>query len=210
MIRNVVLTSSVLAAVLAVALGARWSFPIPGAAAPQSAQTLAVVVAGALLGPLWGPVAMLVYVLVGALGLPVFADGRAGLAVVTGPSAGYLLGFVVAAGVMGKTFGIARRLGSLAGPLKGAQLARSFATIFVLVLAAHGLILFLGGARLSMTLGVATAIRAGVVPFLWGGVVKSLVGAGIISVVVAMKPRSACAGIGGRAGGHRVQTTWFK
>jgi len=90
----------VLLAVVAVAVAARLTIPLPGGTVPQSGQTLAVLVAGGLLGPVLGPVAMIVYVLAGAVGMPVFAEGRSGLEVVVGSSAGYLGGFVVAAWVM--------------------------------------------------------------------------------------------------------------
>lgn len=182
--RGFVLTASLLLAVLAVAGAARWSFAIPGAAAPQSGQTLAVVVVAALLGPIWGPAAMATYVAVGAFGLPVFADGRAGVAVVLGPSLGFLVGFVVAAGYMG-------RFASIEPLRSGERLARRYVTIFVVALVAHGFVLLLGGAWLSRSLGLVGAFSGGVAPFLWGGLVKSLLGAAILTAVVAARSTSS-------------------
>ena len=92
---------SVLAGVAAVALAARVSVPVPGSPVPQSLQTLAVVLVGAWLGSARGAAALVAYLLAGALGLPVFADGGAGPAYATGPTAGYLAGCVAGAALVG-------------------------------------------------------------------------------------------------------------
>ena len=83
------------AAVVAVALAAQVSVAIPGSPVPQSLQTLAVVLVGAWLGPVRGGAALILYVAIGAVGAPVFADGAAGAAHLSGPTSGYLAGFVV-------------------------------------------------------------------------------------------------------------------
>ena len=64
-------------------------------------QTFAVLLAGATLGARRGFLAALLYVVVGAAGLPIFSGGAAGLGVLMGPSGGYLLGFPLAAGLCG-------------------------------------------------------------------------------------------------------------
>ena len=66
--------------------------PLPFSPVPVSAQTLAVMFAGALLGARLGAFSQLVYVLMGAVGLPVFAGGQGGPAVLAGPTGGYLIG----------------------------------------------------------------------------------------------------------------------
>lgn len=68
---------------------------------PITLQTFAVLLAGAVLGPVRGFLAVALYVVVGAAGLPVFSGGAAGLGVLAGPTAGYLLGFPLAAGLCG-------------------------------------------------------------------------------------------------------------
>ncbi len=68
---------------------------------PITLQTLGVALAGLALGPLRGLLAVLLYLVVGFAGLPVFAGGAAGLAVLGKPSAGYLLSFPIAALVAG-------------------------------------------------------------------------------------------------------------
>lgn len=77
------------------------SFPYPLSPAPVTLQVLGIFLAGIFLGPLWGPVSVGVYLLVGALGLPVFAGGTAGVGILVGESGGYLLSFPVAALAIG-------------------------------------------------------------------------------------------------------------
>ena len=68
---------------------------------PITLQTFAVLLAGAVLGMRRGFLAVALYVLAGAVGLPVFSGGASGLAVLQGPTAGYLLGFPLAAALCG-------------------------------------------------------------------------------------------------------------
>ena len=73
------------------------SLPLPFSPVPFTLQTLAVMLAALILGPLYGGLALSVYVLAGCLGLPVFAQGAAGLGVVAGPTGGFLMAFIPAA-----------------------------------------------------------------------------------------------------------------
>ena len=68
---------------------------------PLTLQTLGVLFTGAVLGSRRGVVALLLYLTEGALGLPVFAGGASGVGYMLGPTGGYLVGFVVAAGIVG-------------------------------------------------------------------------------------------------------------
>lgn len=77
------------------------SFPMVFSPAPVTLQVLGVFLAGILLGPVWGPAAMVLYLAAGALGAPVFAGGTAGIGQLAGATAGYLWSFPVAAGVIG-------------------------------------------------------------------------------------------------------------
>ncbi|WP_331235262.1 biotin transporter BioY [Natronorarus salvus] len=79
------------------------SFPNPLApGVPVTLQVLGVFLAGILLGPVWGAIAMLFYLVAGALGVPVFAGGTAGPGVLlAGPTLGYLWSYPIAAGVVG-------------------------------------------------------------------------------------------------------------
>jgi len=143
-----------------VAVSAQLSFPLPGTELPQSAQTLAVLLVGATLGARRGTLAIVVYVLAGACGLPVFADGGRGLSTVLGPSAGDLAGFVLAAAFLGAC-------------ADRGLLARSGWQALGAMLVAHVLILLCGGAVLALRIGPADAFSGGVEPFLLGAVVKS-------------------------------------
>lgn len=68
---------------------------------PITLQTFAVLLSGAVLGMRRGFLAVLLYVVAGAVGLPIFSGGASGLAVLSGPTAGYLLGFPLAAAMCG-------------------------------------------------------------------------------------------------------------
>lgn len=81
------------------AVGAYMTIPIWPV--PITLQVLFVFLAGAFLGARWGMASMLVYLLLGVSGLPVFAGGAAGLGVLFGPTGGYLIGFVAAATIIG-------------------------------------------------------------------------------------------------------------
>lgn len=86
-------------AALIIVLG-MLSVTIPGGV-PITGQTLGVMLAGLVLGPWRAPLAVLLFLALAAVGLPVLAGGRGGLGVFVGPTAGYLLGFVVGAFVVG-------------------------------------------------------------------------------------------------------------
>src|SRR3712207_4278077 len=91
----------VLAGALLTVLGAQISIPIPLSPVPVTGQTLAVVVAGAALGWRRGAASQLLYLAMG-LFLPVYADGASGFDVVWGATGGYLVGFVLAAALIGR------------------------------------------------------------------------------------------------------------
>lgn len=82
------------------ALGLMGAFPVPGLV-PITAQTLGVMLAGAVLGPWRGAASVALLLLVVALGMPLLSGGRGGLGVFVGPSAGYLVGWIVGAMVIG-------------------------------------------------------------------------------------------------------------
>ncbi|MDM7856467.1 biotin transporter BioY [Cellulomonas alba] len=103
---------------------------VPGpAGVPFTLQTFAVVLAGLVLGARRGLAAVALYLVVGLAGVPVFADHSAGLAVLTGPTGGYLVGFLAAATVAGALAGPAlhvatRTLGDGTGRAGRGALAR--------------------------------------------------------------------------------------
>jgi len=151
---------------LLTVLGAQISIPVPGSPVPVTGQTLAVVIAGAALGARRGAASQALYLLLGLM-LPVYADGAQGWEVVWGASGGYLVGFIVAAGLIGwlAEHGADRRpvLAFLA--FCGGQLA----------------VFGIGVPWLKIATGMSwdDAIRDGFLVFIAGGVIKALVGAGI-------------------------------
>lgn len=168
--------------VLALALSARVSATLPGSSVPQSAQTLAVLLVGSLLGSRDGTLTLLAYLLAGGAGAPIFADGASGWGHLAGPTAGYLLGFMVAA------LGV--------GLLADHRLLQRPITALGAMVGGHVLILGFGWTRLTWILGPEDALRQGVTPFLWGGCVKSLVAATV--VVAIQRPRMAGGASAGR------------
>ncbi len=88
-------------AALTAVLGMPGSLALFGNAVPITLQTLGVMLAGALLGAWRGALAMLTFLALVAAGLPLLSGGRGGPGVFVGPSAGYLIGFVVGAAVVG-------------------------------------------------------------------------------------------------------------
>lgn len=125
-------------------------------------QTWAVLLAGAVLGPRWGTASVVVYIALGAAGLPVLANGAGGLAAVASASAGYLIAFPAAAFIAG----CAANGGALERPASG----------LVILLAAHLLTLATGVGWLILSVGLdpTRAVQIGAAPYLIGAVVKSV------------------------------------
>jgi len=95
-LRNMVY-ASLMAALIAV--GAYLHVPL--GPVPIVLQNLFVLLAGLLLGCRWGAISTVIYLLVGTIGIPVFAGASGGLAHLLGPTGGYLFGFVIAAFLTG-------------------------------------------------------------------------------------------------------------
>lgn len=86
---------------LLTAAAAQITIPLPGTPVPITGQTFAVLIAGAALGPWAGAGSQAIYWLMGAMGLPFYSQASGGWEAATGATAGYLVGFVVAAWVVG-------------------------------------------------------------------------------------------------------------
>jgi biotin transport system substrate-specific component len=99
LVRDVVLA---IGAAVFTAGAAQVSFKLPWTDVPYTLQTGAVLLSGTALGARRGLVAMLLYVAVGAVGLPVFSDGAHGIEQLLGYTGGYLAGFIVAAWLVGR------------------------------------------------------------------------------------------------------------
>lgn len=77
------------------------SIPLPFTPVPINLATLSVLLSGAILGKNGGVISQLVYVLLGAIGLPVFAGFSSGIQIILGPTGGYIIGYIVAAFIVG-------------------------------------------------------------------------------------------------------------
>lgn len=124
-------------AVLVAALTAAFAqvtVPYPFSPAPFTLQTVGVYLAGLLLGPVWGAFSLVLYLLVGVAGAPVFAGGGAGYGSLVGPTGGYLVSFPVAAALIG---GLVhrrvepRRLDDVSVPLQVVALLLGLAVVYV-------------------------------------------------------------------------------
>ncbi len=147
-------------ATFCTALGAYIAIPLPFTPVPVTLQTFFVLLSGAILGARLGAASQVLYIALGAAGLPVFSMGRVGAAFLFGVTGGYLIGFVVAAFLMGKI---------LSGPAK-AGLLRGLTAMLV----GEAAILLLGATHLAFVChtGIVGALSQGVAPFLPGDAVK--------------------------------------
>lgn len=156
--------------VLFTALGAQVYIPLPPFGVPFTLQTLAVILAALSLGPRWGSASMILYVFVGALGVPLFSGGSAGIGTILGQTGGYIAGFLVCQPVVGAI--VRRRDGT----------PRGWGGLILATLAGHAIIFALGVPWLWYVrnsdsgldpLTFAQAAKGGVLPYLPGMVVKA-------------------------------------
>lgn len=84
-----------------IAISSQLYIPLPLSGVPHTLQILFVLLAGLLLGARWGACSVLLWILLGIFGLPVYAQGKAGAAVLFGPTGGFLLGFAICAYFVG-------------------------------------------------------------------------------------------------------------
>jgi len=162
---------------LVITLAAQIAIPLPFTPVPVTLQTLAVLLAGALLGPRRGALAVLAYIGEGLAGLPVFAGGKAGIAHLLGPTGGFLAGFVAAAFLVGL---LAWR-GWTRKPL---------AAVFALSLG-NACLYVPGLAWLGLFVGYPRVLSLGFLPFLPGDVLKIAAGGGLLSILALARGRAA-------------------
>lgn len=156
----------VLGFTLLTTLAAQVHVPLPFTPVPITLQTLAVLLSGAFLGPWRGGVSQFLYVVWGAIGLPLFAGASTGLAILAGPSGGYIVGFFLASLYVGTV-------------MKRAQGTSGVLAVFFFGTA---IILFAGWAHMTLFythMDGLMAFKLGVLPFIPGGLVKVAAAAGI-------------------------------
>ena len=177
------LGSNVAAAAIAVLLGnalliVSAKTQIPFWPVPMTLQTLVAVLLGCVMGSRLGALTVALYLLEGAAGMPVFAgtpERGIGLAYMAGPTGGYLAGFLAAAWLSG--FLMERGWAN-------APLTRALAAA-----AAFSIIYVLGVAWLSTLVGLSGALKAGIIPFLLGDMIKLFLAVTILQAIAATRKR---------------------
>lgn len=145
---------------------------IPTSPVPFTFQTLAVLLVGASLGSLRGALSMALYAVVGALGIPVFSEASAGPDVLFGATGGYIIGFVLAAALVGY---LAEK--NFSSNVLKMALSYAAGTIVIYALGATWLTYgYLGG----VWTGEAGGLMLGVIPFLIWDAVKAVIAAGLL------------------------------
>ena len=153
----------ILGATAVTGLAAQLAIPVPWSPVPITGQTFAVLLSGAVLGARRAFLAQALYLIEGAIGLPVFAGGAAGIAKFAGPTGGYLAAFPLAAFVV--------------GVLAEHGWDRRFFTMLAAMLLGSVVIFALGIAVLSRFVPGESLLAAGLWPFVPGDLVKSTLAA---------------------------------
>ncbi len=150
----------VIGAALFVALSAQIVIYLPFTPVPITMQPFAVLLAGASLGALRGSSAMVLYVLIGLVGAPVYADGKAGADVIFGASGGYLVSYPFVAAITGR---LAER-----------QWDRKVLSALAAMFAGNDAIYIVGVPWLAAVLnvGAGRALEQGLYPFIPGDLLK--------------------------------------
>ena len=150
---------------------------IPIGPVPIVLQNAFAILAGLLLGPLQGAGAVGLFLLAGALGLPVFSGGNGGFAVLAGPTGGYLVGYFIGALVAGYAVRRASKTNALeAVPVVLSAAIAGFACIYI-----PGVL----GLRKALGIDLAQAILKGVVPFLFADAIKIAI---IVPIALKVRP----------------------
>jgi len=175
-LRNAVLVA---AGAILIYLCAQVAIPRPDSPVPYTLQTFGVLVVGGALGMRRGSLAALVYLLVGLIGVPFYAEHKGGLQVVLGATGGYIVGFVLAGALVGRLaeLGWDRRIGGAIG-------ATVLGSLVIYAIGVPWLAITTG-----MTLG--DAIVNGMIPFLAVDAIKAVAAAAVFPVawwVVGRRP----------------------
>ena len=169
----------VVAGALFIYLTSKIVILIPGNPIPITGQTFGVLLVGGALGLRRGLVAVALYVLLGVVGLPFFAEGKGGLSVIWGPSGGYLIGFVVCGAVVGRLaeLGWDRRMAGALG-------AMAIGNVIIYVFGVPWLMASTG-------MNLQAALNAGLVPFVITDLIKLVLAAAVFPLawwVVGQRP----------------------
>lgn len=154
------------AASLAIAISAQVYIPLGFTPVPVTGQTFTVLLAGALLGSRRGALAVMTYLGLGIAGMPLFAQGGAGLVRILGPTGGYLAGFVAAA--------------FLTGALAEQGWDRRTPSAVLAMLTGNLMIYLFGLPRLAAFVGWEGVLTMGFLPFIPGDVIKLIAASALL------------------------------
>jgi biotin transport system substrate-specific component len=147
-----------------IAVSGYISIPLPFSTVPVTAQTLAVMLAGSLLPVGHAAASIVVFLFMGAVGLPVFSGGTAGLGIIIGKTGGYLIGFLAGAALIsvlkGKKAGFTRLL--IVNAIGGILVVYAFGVMWL---------------NYVTGIGISKAVIFGALPFIPGDIVKIVVAA---------------------------------
>lgn len=156
-------------ALLAICLFAQVELKIPKSDISATLQTLIILLVAMLLGAVWGTLTVILYLVIGFIGAPVFSGGASGIEKLWGASGGFLVGFVVAAGVVGY-------LADISFLKNGGRVVGAF-------LIGHAIILVLGFARLAFLKGTSGLWTNVFLPLLPGLLFKTLFGSALYCLI---------------------------
>ena len=168
-----------LAALMAAVLCVVGPFSIPVGPIPLSLATLVIYLTAYILGWKLGVVSVLIYLLVGILGVPVFSAGRSGIGVIAGPTGGYLIGYLLLVLICGVFVGPGQTLGSSATSKPESKKARKILASILVMVVATAVLYTLGTVWLAYSahMTAKAAVAAGVLPFLAGDAIKIVIAA---------------------------------
>jgi biotin transport system substrate-specific component len=179
--RNASPARDLTAAALLAALAAVSSFmAIHVGPVPITLQMLFVLLAALILRPVWAAVSMLVYVLLGAIGLPVFAGGMGGIGVLFGPTGGFLFGFIAGAAIGSFARFAVQRTRAPQVVADAAAVVTTIAVVYALGIAQLMVVTHVGGSGLSLV----QALLVGAAPFVLPDALK-----GVLAIAVAQALR---------------------
>lgn len=151
--------SLVMTALMAAVLCILAPISIPVTNVPISMATFVVYLCGLILGWKYGTLSVLIYLLLGMVGLPVFAGYKSSIAVLAGPTGGYLIGYLAIAVCCGISvkWGKGKRVIMVAGMFLGTAVCYTIGTIWL---------------AMQLHLSAKAALMAGVIPFIPGDLIK--------------------------------------
>lgn len=152
---------------------------LPFTPVPITGQTFAVLLAGVVLGRWWGGISQALYVLLGVIGLPLFANWGSGPSALIGPTGGYLMGFILAALFVGHISDRYKKSRKFL-PMLGVMAIGNFILIYIPGLLVLGIWMYYSTGRFPSILAL---FFMGAIPFIVGDLIKLLAGAGVAKLV---------------------------